>query len=289
MITPRLCLFFLLFFSLVTVKAQFILNGGFEDSTITVNDTVPTYWSMDYFGASLTPDAHAGLQAMSVWNWYSYARGWLVYGDATSSSDGGGQPVSVNPTLLSGYYKYIYGDNGGAADSAICEILIYSHQNFTGARDTIAHVIARLGPQPEYVAFAVPITYIQPGIVADTIVVRFISSQSGFCNPSNECLYLYVDDIEVSTITGVSQSLDVTPPTTLYPSPSSDGFQIHSSDPSLYPCELVLYDYLGSKVFAQKMDFSTPDHIHPALATGQYLWTITTENGKKYSGKWSKE
>jgi hypothetical protein len=271
----------------VSLKAQYILNGGFEDSTITVTDTLPTHWTMDYFGAKLTPDAHSGDKAVSIWNWYSYAPGWLVYGVGDLFSDGGGLPISINPDMLTGYYKYIYDDNGGEADSALCTIMIYSHQNFTGARDTIANVTYKFGPAQDWTAFTIPIDYEQPAPIADSIIIRFRSSESGFCTPSNECLYFYVDDLEVSTITGVHQSIDVAPSTLLFPSPSADGFRIQSDDPKLFPCELKLMDFLGRTVFSTTIDRPMGENLHPQLPAGNYVWEILGANQKRYSGKWS--
>lgn len=282
---PILCL---LVFLGSQAPAQFILNGGFEDSTFTANDTVPTHWSADYFGFAFTSDAHSGNTAAEIWNWYSYARGWISYGTAVDPLNGGGLPISITPDRLTGYYKYIYGQNGGAADSALCEILIYSHQNFTGARDTIAHVLHKLGPQAEYTAFEVPITYNLPGIPADSILIRFISSEAGFCNPSMVCDYLYVDDVEVSTATGIHQALTLMPNAHLYPSPSTAGFQIDAPTTVTFPLQLEMYDLSGRSVFSATILQETKTAIDPHLPAGNYLWKMKDAGGKAYSGKWHK-
>ncbi|HEX2898391.1 MAG TPA: hypothetical protein VHS96_01605, partial [Bacteroidia bacterium] len=87
----------LLILSAVSLPAQFVLNGGFEDTTITSNDTVPRHWSVDPIGTALTNDAHSGNQAIQLWNWYYYGRAWIAYGNTTNSFSGGGMPVSFNP------------------------------------------------------------------------------------------------------------------------------------------------------------------------------------------------
>jgi hypothetical protein len=271
-----------------SLHAQHILNGGFEDSTFTVTDTVPTHWSVDYFGFGFTSDAHSGNSAAVIWNWYSYAIGWLIYGTAASTfDDGQGQPISINPDKLTGYYKYIYDDNGGDPDSAVCEILIYSHQNFTGARDTIAHAIHKLGPQATYEQFEVPILYEQPAPIADSILIRFYSSENGFCTPSTECLYLYLDDIEVSTLTGLSHSLEIQPQVQVYPSPSAQGFTVRTDDPARYPCELRLMDVAGRTVFSTTLAKPGLAPIHPNVPSGNYIWEIRDNAKMRHTGKWT--
>lgn len=269
----------------LSTQAQSVLNGGFEDSTITVNDTVPTHWSADYFGFAFSPDAHSGAAAASIWNWYSYAKGWIVYGAAVDPYSGGGLPIAFNPDKLTGYYKYIYGLNGGAADSAICEVLLYSHQGFTGARDTLAHMIHKLGPAAEYTPFEVPFDYRIQGLAADTVVIRFMSSESGFCNPANECLYLYVDDLELSTTVGTQPVLAPQPTAIVYPSPSSHGFSVRLA-PDQYPAQFTLTDMLGRHVFTQTLRSADGAMIDPHLPAGNYAWEVLGSDGWRYVGKW---
>jgi hypothetical protein len=281
---PILCLLVLL---ASKSPAQFILNGGFEDSTFTANDTVPANWSADFFGFGFSSDAHSGNTAAEIWNWYSYARGWISYGAAADPFNGGGLPVSITPDRLTGYYKYIYGNNGGAADSALCEIMVYSHQNFTGARDTIAHVMHKLGPQAEYAAFEIPISYNLPGIPADSIVIRFHSSEAGQCSPTMECLYLFLDDLDLSTPTGLHVPLTVTKACNLYPSPSANGFQIDAPTTVAFPLQLEMYDLSGRSVFSATVLHETQTAIDPHLPAGNYVWKMTDRQGARFQGKWA--
>ena len=287
---PRLL--FLLLLTLLTHRApaQFILNGGFEDSTFITNDTVPTHWSVDPLGGTFTSDAHSGDMAMKIWNWYFYGRGWLVYGDAQTPWTADGLPISITPDRLNGWYKYDYGMNQGAPDSAVCEIYVYSHQNFTGARDTIGRARYLLGPAAQYAPFEVPIEYASPGISADSIVVKFTSSVNGFCANASDgtCLYLTVDDIEVSTATGLHEILAPEPSFSIYPSPSSAGFSISASADVTYPLSLKLFELNGRQVYSQNIPFKSATAIDPALPTGIYLWKMTDASGENYAGKWLK-
>jgi hypothetical protein len=164
--------------------------------------------------------------------------------------------------------------------------LIYSHQNFTGARDTIAHITYHFGPQAEYAPFEIPITYRMPGLQADSILVRFISSESGFCNPTNECLYLYLDDVEVSTATGIHQSLQALASPSIYPSPALNGFQIGSLAPSQYPASIELTDLRGQLVFAAQVLGPSQYSFGEQLPAGSYLWRLKTRDGAQQTGRW---
>ena len=165
---------------------------------------------------------------------------------------------------------------------------MHSHQNFTGARDTIGRARYLLGPAAQYTAFEVPIEYASPGIQADSIVVKFTSSIAGFCaNASNgTCLYLTVDDIEVSTVTGLHEILAPEPSFSLYPSPSSSGFSISTPAAATYPLDLKLFELNGRQVYRLTIPFKSEAIIDPALPQGIYLWKMTDASGENRAGKW---
>lgn len=275
-------------FSLFTLglSAQSILNAGFENNVIVGNDTTLEHWSMDAIGAEISDYAHSGNQAIAIWNWYFYVKGWATYGDAQNAQQDGGHPVSINPDKLSGWYQYTYGENAGASDSAICQVYLYSYQNFAGTRDTIASGSLKFGPTTSYEAFDVPLIYTSPGIIADTIVIKFTSSENGFCaNVSDgNCLYLYIDDLEISTATGITQSLDGEIGAKVYPSPSHNGFRVLVNETTDFPLKMELFD-LGGKLLATEIVKNEAKVIGESLPTGHYIWRMHTANGKIQSGR----
>lgn len=278
-------LYLALLSSFSILGAQNVQNGGFEQQTITTLDTVPTGWAVDPIGFQFTTDAHSGNYAMQLWNWYYYAEGWAVYGDASSGFDLGGHPISFVPDKLNGWYKYIYGDNGGAADSAVCEVIVFSRQNFTGARDTLVFERFMLGPSAEYAPFEVPLTNHNPGILPDTLCIRFFSSINGFCNSqgNGNCLYLNIDDVEVSSATGFSQSLDEERAIQLYPNPSNVGFQLKASA-NQFPLNLAVHDLQGRLVLEETV-YSSQSRLGQALRPGIYLISILDAAGNRNTRK----
>lgn len=265
----------------LTCSAQFPHNGGFEDSVQVSGGYIPADWTVDGFGFGYTNDAHSGSKAASIWNWYYYSRGWIVNGVTQSGFSGGGMPVISNPSVLNGWYKYVYGDNQGAADSAVVEVLVSN-----AAFDTLAWSVLHLGPTATYEPFSMPIQYRVFGETADTAMVRFKSSINGFCsNASNgTCLYLTVDDLQMESILGTT-SIDFEPEVSLAPNPSRSGFRIVEQGALTYPCTLEMRDLLGREVFMQTFESPPSADIHPPLPAGQYAWRIQAADGKTYSGK----
>ena len=291
LMTSRKVLFTCLFclFTL-GLSAQSILNGGFENNVIVGIDTVPEHWSMDPNGSEISSNAHSGNQAISIWNWYYYAEGWATYGSAQNEFEDGGHPVSINPSTLSGWYQYILGDNGGASDSAICQIYVYSYQNFAGTRDTIASGRMKLGPATSYQFFNIPIIYNSFGINADTVVIKFSSSENGFCSSTSDgnCLYLFIDDLQLSTILGATESLDAEASLKMYPSPSRNGFRVFARDEAEFPMKVELLDLTGKLISTENVK-NGDQVVGATVPPGHYIWRMHTAEDKVQSGRLSVE
>ena len=275
-------LLLLLAFGALTCSAQFPHNGGFEDSVMVSNGYIPSNWSVDGFGFGYSNDAHSGSKAAQIWNWYYYARGWVVNGVSITGYDGSGMPVTANPSVLNGWYKYEYGENQGAADSAVVEVLV-SNANY----DTLAYSTMRLGPASTYTQFSLPITYLVIGEMADSARIRFQSSVAGFCsNASNgTCLYLTVDDLQMETITGVAATMDFEPKVSLAPNPSNGELRIVDGGNDIYPCTLEILDLMGRLVFSESLQPTNDSAIRTGLPPGNYAWRTISANGSMESGK----
>lgn len=268
----------------VPLHAQYPYNPDFEDSVLVTGNYEPRYWTNDSFGFAYTNDAHSGSKAAQIWNWYYYARAYLVNGYAPGGFFGGGMPVTSNPSVLSGWYKYEYGLNDGAADSAVVQVLVTN-----AADDTLAWVEKHLGPASSYTEFTVPIEYRVLQQTADTMVIRFLSSVAGFCSNSSsgECLYFTVDDLEVNTILGTSERMDFEPRLTLAPSPSSQGFLPVFDGQGLYPCTLRMYDAIGRLAYSTHLSAAPTQRLQPQLPRGHYQWEVVGADGMRHSGKWT--
>lgn len=254
-------------------KAQLdLLNGSFEDTLVSggpgSTGVLPRHWTTSGFGAGITNDAAAGTYAMSAWNWYFYAKGSLINGQFTSNYQAG-TPVSFRPDRLSGYYKYIPGDVQTFNDSAVVFVSLTKYNVSTQQRDTIGYGMRKLGPENSYQPFDVAIAY--SGIVQpDTIVVQFISSESGFCSGQSlgECLYLFVDEVRVfDSTTGVSDDVRFVSPV-VYPNPASDFINVQPGGSGAR--RVVIYAPAGSVVLTESLNDNGPHrlfigHLQPGV------------------------
>ncbi len=241
---------------------QHLLNGNFEDTSVIhnmqthENDTVAHHWTMSIFGSGVTDDSHSGNQAVCIWNWYYYAKGYLNYGD-TAFSKSGGLPMAIRPTVLEGYYKFIYGDNDDKIDSAVALIWLTRFNSTTQQRDTIGFGKKKLGPVSDYTAFRVDVEYfsvLQP----DTLNILFESSENGFCNPAGmgNCLFFFIDDLSVSDLAnGIKEAVKLQPELSVSPNPAFSSIVLEHL--LFKENQLVsIYNISGSLVWEQKINAS---------------------------------
>jgi hypothetical protein len=233
---------------------QQILNGNFEDTTVVhqSSDTFTIFnnWAMSSFGAGTTDDAYSGQKAALIWNWYYYAKGELINGDNVFPNQGG-MPVAFRPTNLNGYYKYIYGDNDGAQDSAIAIICLFQYNSSTSKRDTIGYGIKKLGPVSSYTAFTVDVNYSSPTI-PDSVVIQFLSSENGFCAVSSagNCLFLYIDDVTINDGSwSVNVKNNLLPEMNVFPNPAGSHIQVVNVKPETH---ISVINALGEKVLEEE-------------------------------------
>ncbi len=197
----------ILFFALGNIKGQTLPNSDFESWTYTASDTVPIGWaSSSGFGENWTTDAHSGVYAVSLWNWYWYAQGLLVNGDQSGSWNvvGGGTPISSKPLKLTGWYKYMQVPL--PTDSAVVEIILKKYNAISHTADTIGYGITFLGSSDNYQYFEAPITDWSPLVTPDSIIVRFKSSDHAFCDTASTtgwCAYFNVDAVALVSPAGI--------------------------------------------------------------------------------------
>src|SRR6188768_4199447 len=92
---------FSFFLSALMMQAQ-IPNAGFESWIFQGNDTIPEGWSSSGIGAGRSDAAQSGDYSAYVWNWYYYAKGWIVNGQSGAGfsiydASSGGSPITEKP------------------------------------------------------------------------------------------------------------------------------------------------------------------------------------------------
>lgn len=175
-------------------------------------------WTLSPVGAEKTDTAYLGNHAIRVWNWYYYSKGYF-YNDTDNNylplsnifPFHRGQAITFAPVSVSGYYRYLAGDNNGSNDSAWIRITLTKFNSQTMQSDSIGSGIIKLGFSSQYIPFQFPINYYSQDI-PDTFLLSVVSSLNGFCNTasSGECLYLSVDHLSLSTQTGIKLPIERT-------------------------------------------------------------------------------
>jgi len=211
---PLYVLVFCLLYTTRLFTQTDLLNGSFESYSVAANntDTLPLNWTVTQFGGATSSQAVSGSKAAVVWNWYYYGKGILVNGkgDITSGKKTG-TPINFKPTALVGQYRYVAGSTQTLNDSALAYVHLLKFNPQTKNRDTLGGGLLKLANSPVYQSFQLPIIYSTTGM-PDTVVVRFISSEKGFCDNASDgnCLYLYIDDLKlINPSVGIEQQLDM--------------------------------------------------------------------------------
>ena len=197
---------FLLF--LISLSQLYAQSISFDFETWNPDSTL-SGWAGSGFGAARTSTAHSGTYAISVWNWYYYGKGY--YANSPQASLPlmqefplhKGQPIAFRPNAVSGYYRYVAGDNSGGADSAWIRISLTRYNTLTQQSDSVGKGLIKLPFSQNYQPFFMPVNYFGSA-TPDSFYLELVSSVNGFCNNNGngECLYLSVDDISLSTTTG---------------------------------------------------------------------------------------
>lgn len=277
-------------FLFTVIKAQ-IPNAGFETWSIVESDTMPDNWYISAFGAAQTDDAYSGDHAVVVWNWYYYALGMAYLSDgpgALSVSQGFisdyGVASDLRPVTLKGYYKYIYGNNGGEADSAIVSISLRKYDADLHIKDSIGYGELHLPPVDTYTPFSVTVNYYNE-LIPDTMVIALYSSAYGsMCDVTSDgnCLYFYVDELTLQTAAD-NIPVDEIINGNAYPVPSED--LLHIPVTNAQHCNLQLFDAAG-KILQPSCTISGNEMILDVtqLPKGIYFYMLSDDPGQYYKG-----
>ncbi len=185
----------------VKTEAQQLNNSSFDSWVATANDTLPAQWKTSGFGVGRTLGMF-GPWALEVWNWYYYSKGYAVNDPnfealpAPAFQRHQGQPFSFRPVALQGLYRYLPGENQGAADSAYIALSFKRRNAITQQTDSLGFALRKFPPTETFTPFTLPIQ-LAGTENPDTLLVAIVSSINGFCAGNGNCLYLSVDNLQL--------------------------------------------------------------------------------------------
>lgn len=281
-----------LLFAIPLASFAQLTNEGFEDWRMENGTERPNGWTGSSFGSGKNSSAHSGRYAVAVWNWYFGALGSVTSGEFDLYNFGfndAGVPLDVYPAKLTGYYRYELGDNAmveeTAFDSAAVHVTLLRYNAATGEADTIADVTRLLPPAEDWVAFEVDLPSRMPGVLPDTAVITFYSSNPAnpaFCgSESGTCCFLSIDDVELVRASGVRHPLkDGISPTRVVPNPVVNGSaRLSFNGESGRTYTVKIHDAAGELVLEREVIGSEVDLTDLDLPTGSYLATVIDDAG----------
>lgn len=262
-------------------------NENFEVWEESQGRELPVGWRGSPFGVSKSAHAREGKFAASVWNWYYYGKGYLMNGSGEAfwlDLDRGGTPITWKPVTLTGYYRYNTDSNLRENVSGIVAVMLKRWNPQTERPDTIGFAEQRLSPSPTFQPFTLTIPDYAPGMMPDSIVIAIISSDSCFCAAeSGNCCYLTVDDLRLSSASGVENSVaDLFSTVHVLPNQVVEGRGnlVQWSSSSTGPFTLRLISTEGKIVHTITMIEGTEINIQPDnLPTGKYLIEVQNSKG----------
>ncbi|MCB9233970.1 MAG: hypothetical protein H6581_20105 [Bacteroidia bacterium] len=253
-------------------QSQSLPNPSFEswDTLSGVNGTyeTPSGWTTSNLYSNLIAGmgvqqdggAHQGflaarLTTLSIGFAAQPYAGWVINGYPTVDSFGsgtpdiltGGSPLTVQPSRLTGWYKFTASEQ---FDSATVMIYLKSWNSTLHKRDTVALGFKQLAPAASYTYFQVPIQVVLPFQSADSIVVAIFSSHHPVSKANG---MLLLDQLEADTLVALDpemlQNLQLD---CMQPGPGQICFT-WNLPPGFEQPQLHLRDISGKLIFTQSL------------------------------------
>lgn len=226
----------------------------------TIMDSI--VWDGPYY--SKTADANTGNFAMEMRNAYNYTTNHGIAGSVSADTDsvytawGALEFVSIQiqPTDFSFYYKY----NSVADDSGIARLTVYDYMmNPVGNAEVVFSGISSV-----YTYTSVPITFTSPDPVA-YYSLNFSTKFSLADMPTEPHLgtSLIIDDVQLSSTTGIGSNNLLESSYSLFPNPSKENLNISSKNAE--EINYCVYNMLGKKILEGKILPGTQ-----SISTGQF-------------------
>jgi hypothetical protein len=249
-------------FSVCTVNAQYLTNGGFESWANQIIFQTPNNWfTFNQFAVGSTPtpvakvtDAHSGSFAAKISSTIisfggsnDTIQGGILYGDFDIAGGGSpGVPFQSRPDSIVGYYK----SNLLSGDSAMIQVLLGNSPSTSSNQTGFCFGYITQNAST-YTRFSFPIIY-DPAITIapDTLFLAIGLGSQNF----NLASTITVDDIQfVYNTVGVEEMVNSS--FKFYPNPANDILVIESINED----EITIYNAVGQLI--QKVQ------VAPAIKT----------------------
>ena len=106
--------------------------------------------------------------------------------------EGGGTPIDFKPLALNGYYKCVAASFN---NQGLARVFLTRYDSTLQKRDTVSSGSLDFTPVTAYTAFSVPLTDLMPGVMPDTIITIFYSSNPATVSSNGAWTDLYLDSL----------------------------------------------------------------------------------------------
>jgi hypothetical protein len=261
--------------------------GDFETWN-TVTSEEPDKWnSFNYicptgnYSAVKSSDSYEGSWAMKLKNVIILSgdtMGYLTNGKFGNNGPEGGMPISQNPNLITGYYKYA----PVGLDTALAAVFLYRYDVANDSTITLETEMIQLPPVTTYTPFSIPVLY-NALPLADTIGIIFAAGNfnGNYVGVGSE---LYLDNLEIFYNPVSVNENETENNISVFPNPGNGIFNIDKGNTQ--PVYLELYNENGEKVYSETLNNSGVLNTLnlSKLAKGIYYLKISTAD-KTFSKK----
>lgn len=270
-------------------------NGDFED-WLPVSFEDPLFWTTSnilnvYSSPSVirTNESYEGLFAARIINQHGMMNdgmSYLLIGGIGDNGPLGGFPIAEVPVSLKGYYKYAPVD----MDSGLLLCVFTKWNSTTHHTDEIARMTKAFYAAESYMVFELAFD-IEWSETPDTMLIGFSPSflENEEVVPSIGST-LTVDDLFLEFGSGIAMPVgEYLNSIHAYPVPANTQMQLDFELPLATSVLISVYDLKGNEVWRNDLGYRPAGKISLSiplngLASGEYLFTIRTDNGK-VSGK----
>lgn len=259
-------------------------NGEFENWTM-LSGMEPDNWTtLNYITSTSgspyavkTNDMYTGDWAIQIRNVTSFVGetiGYLTNGQFQGFNSIGGLGVDQNPSLVSGYYKYI----PIGTDTAQAAIFSYLYDVSGDSAIMLEQQIVNLPPANSYTYFEIPLAYNSNPHV-DTINISFAAGlMATGLTPGSK---LILDDITIDYYP-VSVSENKVPENNFlfYPNPARDNVSIRNKSANPFTGTITLFDNLDRQVYSGALTIPSGSRVSirlTELSEGIYFYRIKND------------
>jgi hypothetical protein len=261
-------------------------NGEFETWTMLSGQEPESWTTINYLTATTdapyatkTNDKHSGSWAMRIETASSFVGeniGYLTNGEFQGFNWTGGLGVDGNPSLISGYYKYLPQGN----DTAQAGVFSYFYDVTGDSNIIVEEEIIKLPPAGAYTYFEIPLEY-NSNPPVDTINLAFAGGllETGLIEGS----ILFLDDIDIQYFPVSVTEQPGMPAFQVYPNPCQDFIFIAGEGSHAEPCVFELMDAQGRLLSRNDLSFLAGNGQKvdvSDLGNGLYFYRIKTASAQ---------